>query len=152
MSERLARFTVNVSVSLRIRRAKIALVVLVAFLIALVALADSGHGQWLFRLARQVPAGDKAGHCVLFGALSFLVNLILRAATLNLGRIAILKGSTIVMSIVTIEEISQLFFRSRTFDLGDLAADLAGICVCGWLARKYLAGKRWTPEAVAKTL
>ena len=152
MTERIDGFAVNFCVDLTIRRAKIVLVVLVVFLVALVALADSGHGQRLFRLARQIPAGDKAGHCVLFGALSFLVNLILRAATLNLGRIAIRKGSTIVMSIVTLEEFSQLFFRSRTFDLGDLAADLAGICVCGWLARKYLARKRWTAEMVVKTL
>jgi hypothetical protein len=41
---------------MKIRRAKIVLVVFVAFLVALVALADSGHGQQLFQLARKVLA------------------------------------------------------------------------------------------------
>lgn len=127
---------------MRIRRAKIVLVAFVAFLVALVALADSGHGQQFFQLARKIPAGDKVGHFLLFGTLSFLVNLILRAAEIRFWRITLLKGSAMVMSIVTVEEISQLFFASRSFDLGDLAADLLGIWTCGWLAGKYLIWKR----------
>ena len=123
---------------MKIRRAKIVLVAFVAFLVALVALADSGHGQQFFQLARKIPAGDKLGHFLLFGTLSFLVNLILRAAVIRLWRITLLKGSAIVASIVTVEECSQVFFRSRSFDLGDLAADLLGIWACGWLAEKYL--------------
>src|SRR5688572_20320034 len=105
---------------MKIRRAKIVLVAFVAFLIALVALADSGHGRQLFLLAAKVPAGDKIGHFLLFGTLSFLVNLILRGAEFRLWTIAFRKGSAIVASIVTVEEFSQLFFRSRSFDLGDL--------------------------------
>jgi VanZ family protein len=126
---------------MKMRSAKIVLVAFVAFLVALVALADSGHGQQFFQLARKVPAGDKLGHFFLFGTLSFLVNLILRAAEIRLWKITLLKGSVIVASIVTLEECSQLFFRSRSFDLGDLAADLLGIWACGWLARKYLVWK-----------
>ena len=80
------------------------------------------------------------------------MNLILRAAEIRLLRITLLKGSAIVMIIVTVEEISQLFFRSRSFDLGDLAADLLGIWTCGWLARKYLAWKRMKPISLAKIL
>ena len=78
----------------------------------------------------------------IFGTLSFLVNLILRAAAIRLWKTTFLKGSAIVASIVTLEEVSQLFFRSRSFDLGDLAADLLRIWTCGWLAGKYLAWKR----------
>jgi polysaccharide biosynthesis protein VpsQ len=137
---------------MRIRRAKIVLVAFVAFLVALVALADSGHGQQLFQLARKVPAGDKLGHFVLFGTLSFLVNLVLRAPEIRLGRITFLKGSAIVGTIVTAEEFSQLFFRSRSFDLGDLTADLLGIWLGGWLARKYLAWKRAATIPAAKSL
>jgi VanZ family protein len=127
---------------MRIRRAKIVLAGFIVFLVALVALADSGRGQPFFALVRQVPAGDKLGHFVLFGILSFLVNLISRGAGFKLGRIVLLKGSAIVIGVVTAEEFSQLFFRSRSFDLFDLAADLLGIFMCGWLATKYLAWKR----------
>ncbi len=137
---------------MKIRRAKIVLVAFVAFLVALVALADSGHGQQLFQLAKKIPAGDKLGHFVLFGTLSFLVNLILRAAEIRLRKITLLKGSIIVGSVVTMEEFSQLFFRSRSFDLGDLAADLLGIWACGWLARKYLAWKRTNSRTASKIL
>ena len=137
---------------MRIRRAKIVLVAFVAFLVALVALADSGHGQQLFQLAKKVPAGDKIGHLLLFGTLSFLVNLVLCAREIRLWRLTILKGSAIVGSIVTVEEFSQLFFRSRSFDLGDLTADLVGIWLGGWLARKYLAWKRGRSNLPAKNL
>ena len=137
---------------MRIRRARIVLVVFVAFLAALVALADSGHGQQFFLLARKVPAGDKVGHFVLFGTLSFLVNLVLRAPEIRLWRITFLKGSAIVGIIVTLEEFSQLFFRSRSFDLGDLTADLLGIWLGGWLAKKYLTWKRERSNPAAKIL
>jgi VanZ family protein len=137
---------------MRVRRAKIVLVAFVAFLVALVALADSGHGQQLFLLAKKIPAGDKVGHFVLFGTLSFLVNLILRAEEIRFRRMTILKGSAIVASLVTIEEFSQLFFRSRSFDLGDLTADILGICLCGWLARRYLTWKRASAKSEVKSL
>jgi len=137
---------------MRVSRAKIVLVAFVAFLAALVALADSGHGQSLFLLARKIPAGDKVGHFVLFGILTFRVNLIQRAAEIRLRKFTLLKGSVIVTSIVTFEEFSQLFFRSRSFDLCDLTADLLGICFCGWLARKYLAGKQRCTRSAAKSL
>jgi VanZ family protein len=137
---------------MKIRRAKIVLVGLVAFLAALIALADSGHGQQFFLPARKVPLGDRVGHFLLFGPLSFLVNLIQRAAEIHLCKINFLKGNAIVMGLATVEELSQLFFRSRTFDLADLTADLLGIWACGWLARKYLNWKRVTPKPAGKSL
>ena len=152
-TERRDLFAVNYSMSrLKMRRAKVVLAGFVVFLIALVALADSGHGQRLFELARKVPAGDKLGHFVLFGVLSFLVNLILRAAEIRLWQIMVLKGSAVVLSLVTLEEVSQLFFRSRTFDLGDLAADALGIWLSGWLAKNYLVWKRSQAMPAVKTL
>src|SRR6185295_6074139 len=117
-------------------------------LVTLVALADSGHGQQLFLLAKKVRGGDKIGHFTLFGTLSFLVNLVLSASELRFRSITLLKGSAIVASVVTAEEFSQLFFQSRSFDLRDLAADLLGIWLCGWLARKYLA---WRQSGVKPT-
>jgi len=127
---------------LKIRWAQVALFGWVTFLIGLVLLADSGRGRRLFDLVQAVPAGDKLGHFVLFGILSFLVNLLFRAAEIRLGRISVLKGSAIIAVIVTLEECSQLFFRWRTFDLVDLAADIAGIWLFSRLARHYLQWKK----------
>lgn len=127
---------------MKIRRAKFALFAFVLFIVGLVALADSGHGRQLFRLADKVPAGDKIGHFLLFGGLSFLVNLVLRAAEIRLGRISLLKGSAAVLVVATLEEFSQLFLRSRSFDLMDLTADALGIWLFGWLAKRCLSKRR----------
>ena len=116
----------------------------VLFLVGLVGLADSGHGSILFRAAGIIPFGDKVGHMMLFGILSFLVNLLLRGAELRVFAWRMLKGSALILPIVTLEECSQVFFRSRTFDLIDLTADIVGIWLCGWLAVTYLNWKRAT--------
>ncbi|MBE0540853.1 MAG: VanZ family protein [Verrucomicrobia bacterium] len=137
---------------MKIRRAKIVLFAFVLFMAGLVALADSGHGRQFFRLADKVPGGDKIGHFLLFGMLAFLVNLVLRAAQIRLWRISFLKGSAAVLFVATLEEFSQLFLRSRSFDLGDLTADILGICFFGWLAKKYLSWRRTKPNPFAKTL
>lgn len=127
---------------MKIRRAKVALAGFASFLVALVVLADSGQGRHLFALAGQIPAGDKLGHFALFGTLSFLVNLIGRAGTTRLFGLQTLKGSAAIMALVTLEECSQVLFRSRTFDLLDLASDALGIWLFGWLATTYLERKR----------
>jgi VanZ family protein len=123
---------------MKIRRAKIILAGFVLFLVVLVTLADSGRGHWLFALAGTIPAGDKVGHFVLFGTLSFLVNLIGQAQTVRLAGRQVLKGSAVVLALVTMEEASQVFFRARTCDLVDLASDALGIWVFGRLAAVYL--------------
>lgn len=135
---------------MKIRRAKIALAAYILFLVSLVLLADSGHGHWLFALAYLIPDGDKLGHFLLFGSLSFLVNLLLRSAPTRLYGFTVMKGSTIIMSIVTLEECSQVFFKSRTFDLLDLTADAVGIWCFARLAAFYLQKKRAALIAVRR--
>lgn len=116
--------------------ARLALVGFVGFLFALIWLADAGRGQWLFNLVRLIPGGDKAGHFVLFGLLSLLLNVVLRAAVVRWGKLPVLKGSLIVGLFAVAEEVSQLFFAARTFDLLDLTAGLVGIWIFGRLAAR----------------
>jgi polysaccharide biosynthesis protein VpsQ len=125
-----------------IRRARLALCSFGLFLCCLVGLADSGRGRWLFGMAESIPGGDKIGHFVLFGLLAFLVNLVLQATVVRCGRLTILKGSALVMVIVIAEEVSQLLFVSRSFEVLDLAADLAGIWFFGQLAGLYSKRER----------
>ena len=120
------------------RWARWALCGFAAFFFALIWLADTGHGQWLFNLVRLVPGGDKTGHFILFGLLSLLLNLVLRTATIRCGRLTILKGSLVVAGFAVAEEVSQLFFASRTFDLLDLSAGLVGIWLFGRFAARFL--------------
>jgi len=123
---------------MKVRWAKILLTGYVLFLLLLVGTADAGMGGRFWSFVRVIPLGDKVGHFALFGALSFLVNWILFARTWQIGPVSILKGSAVLFAIVFVEELSQLFFATRTFDWLDLLADAIGIFGCGLLARNRL--------------
>ena len=123
---------------MKVRWAKILLTGYVLFLLLLVGTADAGMGGRFWSFVRVIPLGDKVGHFALFGALSFLVNWILFARTWRIGPVSILKGSAVLFAIVFVEEFSQLFLTTRTFDWLDLLADAIGIFGCGLLARNRL--------------
>lgn len=116
-------------------RIKILTIVYVCVLAVIVFLADKRTTQYLFKPLRNLPYGDKIGHFLLMGFFSFLVNLALSARTVSAWKFNYLLGSLIVLAVVTIEEVSQIFVRGRTFDWGDLAADFFGILLFGELAR-----------------
>ncbi len=78
--------------------------------------------------------GDKSMHFVLVGLLAFLVNLSLGTRLVRLGWLAFPTGSLALILLTTMEEFSQKLFPNRTFDLLDLACNLAGILVLGSLA------------------
>ena len=107
-------------------------VVVLAVIIFLANRRDTAH---LFRFIRELPFGDKIGHLVLMGFLSFLVNLALSAKVVKIWRFNVLLGSIIVFAVVLVEEISQRFVKTRTFDLVDLLFDFIGIFIFGELAR-----------------
>jgi VanZ family protein len=106
----------------------------------IVFLADQQRYQPLFRRVRELPYGDKLGHLLLMGMLSFLLNLTLSCRWMRVWKIELLKGSLIVAVIVTLEEFSQIFVKYRTFDLGDLFFDYVGIFFFGMFA--YLLTRR----------
>jgi polysaccharide biosynthesis protein VpsQ len=124
---------------------KAAMVAFIIFLLAVIGVADAGWGPQFWGFLDRVPAGDKFGHFALFGILAFLVNGAMRAAEIRVLGLPLLKGSVFILIAATLEEVSQVFFRARSFDLGDLLADVAAVLVGGWLARVYLR-RRMTPE------
>jgi VanZ family protein len=81
------------------------------------------------------------GHFILMGVFSFLLNMALSSRTVRLWRLEVLKGSLVVALVVTLEEISQLFIRYRSFDTVDLLFDYAGIFSFGLFAH-LLTGRR----------
>jgi VanZ family protein len=104
------------------------------FILAVIILADTGHLGFLHAVY-DVPLGDKAGHLILFGLLSFVVNLSVFEARPNADfrRDAII-ASSILALLMAFEEFSQLWFPTRKFDLLDLAAGYLGVALFTWLA------------------
>ena len=116
-------------------RIKIIAATYIFILAGIVVLADLSQTQFLFRFIKQFPFGDKISHFLLMGMFSFVVNLALGAKTVRIWKLSYLLGSLIVLAIVTVEEVSQIFVRGRTFDVFDLLADTAGILFFGEIAR-----------------
>jgi VanZ family protein len=81
------------------------------------------------------PGGDKAGHFILFGILSFLLNR--SALALFPKRTSarlILTVSLLLAILIGLEEWSQSLFPARTMDLSDLLASYAGVAAFALLA------------------
>lgn len=112
-----------------------------AVMCAIVILADADRLAPILGLVRAVPFGDKVGHFVLIGALALVVDLALGARTVRLARVPVRVGSAAVLAVVVLEELSQQWLPSRSFDLGDLAADVLGIAAGGTIAS--IAARRW---------
>ncbi len=115
-----------------------------AFVSLVIYAADRRLARGFFTLVQTTPYGDKAGHFVLIGGLSFLLN---RALAGRLVWPGLQLGGVLIAVLVVIEEFSQKWIPSRTFDWWDLAADLIGIAVADSLARKFIAasGKSTLP-------
>ena len=113
---------------------KIVVVIYVFMLAGIIFLADT-HGTNYFSFLDLLPFGDKIGHFCLMGMFAFVVNTASNARTVRVWKLDFLIGSLLVLTIVAIEEFSQIFVVGRTFDLKDLLADASGIFVFGELAR-----------------
>ena len=111
------------------------------FIILVIVLADLGK-LGILRLINQIPLADKAGHFILYGILTLLVNLTLfRSIPIqSRKRVAVISG-LILAFLIGLEEFSQQNFSSRTFSLSDLAASYLGLIFFSWLALRILQGK-----------
>ncbi len=116
-------------------RIKILTIIYIFILAGIVVLADVRQTRYLFTFIRRLPLGDKIGHFCLMGMFSLLVNLALSAKIFRFWKLNYLLGSLIVLTVATAEEFSQIFIRGRTFDLGDLVFDCAGIIIFGEAGR-----------------
>jgi polysaccharide biosynthesis protein VpsQ len=103
-------------------------------LIAIIVAADKGRLPHFLRVFYDFPGGDKVGHFVLMGILSFLVTMTLPLWPANKPWLSLLIGTVIIMVAATIEEASQGFFPARTLSWADLASSYAGIVSFGYAA------------------
>ena len=85
------------------------------------------------------PFADKFFHTLLFGAITFWLNLWLRGRTLRVGRWQLPMAIVIPFLFALSEECLQLLSPYRTFDVFDLSCDLLGMTMAWWLSTKWLS-------------
>jgi VanZ family protein len=104
------------------------------FILLIIVLADTGRLGILAHINR-IPYADKVGHFILYGFLILLIDLTLfRARSFpSLQRVAVTSGLILAL-LIGLEELSQQYFSSRTFSLGDLAASYLGLISFSWVA------------------
>lgn len=117
------------------------LAVLFALLIVLIiVLADLGALPWFLEVWNDYPYGDKAGHFLLYGLLTLVVDLALFRSfrSQSRRRVAVMIGLVLGL-LIGLEEFSQQFIAERTFSLLDLAAGYLGVIFFSWLALRIEA-------------
>jgi len=104
------------------------------FIALIIILADLGKLGFL-GLVNSIPYGDKAGHFLLYGILTLLINLtFIRAHPDSSPGSIVLRIGLILALLIGLEEVSQQFFEKRTFSLVDLAASYLGVIAFSWMA------------------
>jgi len=102
------------------------------FILFIIFLADTADHNFAFRLIGHIPYGDKVMHGVLYGTMALFLNYGLKFK--NYKFIFNLQwGAMAVLLFATIEEITQYWLPSRTFDLGDLLADVIGVILFSFI-------------------
>jgi polysaccharide biosynthesis protein VpsQ len=104
------------------------------FIILIIILADAGK-LGIFRVINQIPLGDKAGHFILYGILTLLLDLtFIRSLPNRNPKLIVVFMGLVLILIIGIEEYSQQFFAKRTYDLVDLAFSYLGVIFFSWRA------------------
>ncbi|XCN71503.1 MAG: trypsin [Candidatus Electrothrix aestuarii] len=111
------------------------------FFLYIIYAANHGTLPFFIRRLYMFPGGDKLGHFVLLAIASFLANQLLYPRHFLVFGKAFFVGSLTVLVAITVEEISQVFIASRTFDLIDLSCSYLGI-VAGDVGVRGLKRKR----------
>ena len=100
-------------------------------LLTVVWAADTGHLPTFAERIHDLPYVDKLVHFLMFGLLALGANLSLAEnRSWSPGR-AILTGSILVVIAATLDEGSNLVVANRSWSLGDLAANYAGVLCVG---------------------
>ncbi|HEV2763588.1 MAG TPA: hypothetical protein VGV38_11475 [Pyrinomonadaceae bacterium] len=107
----------------------------------IVVLADQSGGRRLFAFVHAVPLGDKCGHFVLAALFALALDAAFSRRTFGPSRVRFPAGSAVALAVITLEECSQVFFSSRSFDPLDLLADCLGV-LCAVLLRETFRRRR----------
>jgi len=97
------------------------------FVLAIWNGADHGRLPDFISALYHFPYGDKVGHFLLIGILTFFVSLPFSFSLWSTTKKRIITILIIISIIITLEEISQNFFPSRSLDVMDLLFSYGGI-------------------------
>lgn len=111
------------------------------FIVFIIYSANTGSPLPAATLVLSMDHGDKFAHFVLFGFLSFLLNLAFGAKCFRFGPFSIYRGTILVATVALLEEISQRYISTRAFEYYDLLADFGGIVFFAFLTA-LCAGRR----------
>jgi len=113
------------------------------FVIAIIILADRGSLPPFIRSIYDFENGDKLGHFILFGFLTFFITRTFLSSLPSKSRSWVTLSVGLILALgIALEEFSQQYFSTRTFDLIDLLASFLGVLVGGWAAYKIKRPKR----------
>ena len=112
-------------------------ILIFVFIIALIILADNGAIPLFIRSLYDFPSGDKLGHFILYGILTFFITRAFLSSLPSKSRSWVTLAVCLTLTLgVALEEWSQPYFSARTFDLVDLLASFLGVLVGCWVAFK----------------
>ena len=95
------------------------------FISYIIFLADTADLNYGLVIVKMIPYGDKFFHALLYGMMAMFLNYGLEYR--RVASYGVQLGAVIVLTFATVEEFSQYFIATRTFDLGDLLADIVGV-------------------------
>jgi VanZ family protein len=105
------------------------------FIIAVIISANTDSLPFQIRRLYGFPGGDKVGHFILFGLLSFLLNKSVPVLFPKRNPVRLVLTVSLLLAIlIGLEEWSQSLFPARTMSLDDLIASYAGVFVFALLA------------------
>ncbi len=107
-------------------------VVVFIFVSMLIVLADTHRLEPILKIVERAPMGDKVAHLSLFGLLAATLNSALQYRKVQIAYGLLQWGSLVVLVFGVTEELSQLGFSARTFDLRDMLANVIGIGLANW--------------------
>lgn len=114
----------------------------IIFFIWIVTIADRGEGTPWWSFIDRIPYGDKVGHLGLIGTMSFLCNLAFPSRKSGFMRGVATPTTVVLLILLSMEELSQGFIKSRHLDYYDWLADLAGLAIgqvcAAWLLKPAL--------------
>ena len=109
-------------------------------ILLIIFMADKGDYKWFFNAIHGIPYADKFGHFILIGLLTLFINLAINCASFEYLNRRWLIASVTIFILISLEEVSQLFFINRHFDWGDLIANWIGIAFFSWVALRLVRG------------
>ena len=104
------------------------------FILTIIIGADTNHLPYFLDRLYHFPGGDKVGHFILFGIMSFLLNQSALALFPKRDSVRLILVVSLLLAIgIGLEEWSQILFPSRTVSLIDLIAGYLGVALFAWL-------------------